>query len=306
MKPNSDKLDTPEKRQQTGLSLKGRAVALFSKMIIVTFLLKTIGFLGDRTESVYLLYVALIGAVFLLYINFFLAPRWGSDYTKGKKIIAVDAYSKALNDLRPPILYLRSFDDDAPPDFRAITNEGGRILSPEETIAEVANFIGPMVAIGRPGEELPELGAARLYAEDDEWQNVISEKISIARFIIVKFGVTKGLLWELEQVIKIARPENIIFYFGEGRRRDINRCYKNLCAVLPSNIPEQLFGQKFLFFDEDWSAYGCDHLAKVFLAIYGPVDIPEPLRDFLLSDAKLCENGPEELEYYRKGSIHNP
>ena len=37
---------------------------------------------------------------------------------------------------------------------------------------------GPFVAIGRPGEEVSEIGAARMYVEDDDWEVVVSDLLN--------------------------------------------------------------------------------------------------------------------------------
>jgi hypothetical protein len=50
-------------------------------------------------------------------------------------------------------------------------------LTEEEQLAMVMNEIGPFIAIGRPGEQWPELGAARMYVGDDEWQATINNLI---------------------------------------------------------------------------------------------------------------------------------
>ena len=85
---------------------------------------------------------------------------------------------------RPPVLYLRSFQDDTT--AAAYTKGSGMLslllpfasrmttLTEEEQLAMVMNEIGPFIAIGRPGEQWPELGAARMYVGDDEWQATIN------------------------------------------------------------------------------------------------------------------------------------
>ena len=41
--------------------------------------------------------------------------------------------------------------------------------------------VGPVLAIGRPGEKLAHLGAARLYVSDDDWQNVAHRLMASAQ-----------------------------------------------------------------------------------------------------------------------------
>ena len=61
-------------------------------------------------------------------------------------------------DARPLVLYLRSFRDDAIA-ARVTRIELGEFVTEEERLVEVMQPIGPVIAIGRPGE-LPDLGAA--------------------------------------------------------------------------------------------------------------------------------------------------
>jgi hypothetical protein len=69
-------------------------------------------------------------------------------------------------DSRPPVVYLRSFADDSKAanrlgiaaDLKANTEEG--------EIAEIVRSVGPLIAIGRPGEQVSYYGAARIYVGD--------------------------------------------------------------------------------------------------------------------------------------------
>jgi hypothetical protein len=48
--------------------------------------------------------------------------------------------------------------------------------------------IGPFVAIGRPGERLPQLGAIRLYVADPEWQEMVTRLMSEAALVVLRAG----------------------------------------------------------------------------------------------------------------------
>jgi hypothetical protein len=58
------------------------------------------------------------------------------------------------------------------------------------------------VAIGRPGEALPQLGAARTYASDAEWRAKVLAIMAASRLIAVIVGATPGLGWELGQIVE--------------------------------------------------------------------------------------------------------
>lgn len=109
-------------------------------------------------------------------------------------------------DPRPPVLYLRPFDEDLRQD-----RQGRRLrfvpapvmgLSLEQLISRLLGGLGPLVAIGRPGEALPPLGFARLYARDDEWQGSVLGLLDRAAAVVLVAGTSPGLLWELEQVLR--------------------------------------------------------------------------------------------------------
>ena len=101
-------------------------------------------------------------------------------YKSGKKHLIVSAEQALREDRRRPVVYLRSFLDDkitsqskqdpAMPFIR----DNDFLETEEEALAKVLQEVGPFVAIGIPGEELPELGAARTYVGDAEWKAVVS------------------------------------------------------------------------------------------------------------------------------------
>lgn len=71
--------------------------------------------------------------------------------------------------------------------------------------------VGPFVAIGRPGEPLPELGAARVYVGDTEWQDRVRQLMSSAQLVVLRGGGTAGLQWEVQNVFANVSPERIVF-----------------------------------------------------------------------------------------------
>ena len=120
---------------------------------------------------------------------------------------ALSADAAMARDPRPPVLYLRSFADDG----QTLIGEqpwwlrlGARVaapVSPEQEIAQLLAALGPVVAIGKPGEPLPELGAARLYVSDDQWQAKVQELMRKSALVVVRLGASPGLLWEIEQAL---------------------------------------------------------------------------------------------------------
>ena len=105
-------------------------------------------------------------------------------------------------DTRKPVLYLRPFSEDAVTfsGFDDRTYDGK--LRAEPLILEPFKILGPLVAIGRPGEDMPPWGgAARLYAGDD-WQSRFQELLDQAQLAVLFAGTSRNCLWELGQVFR--------------------------------------------------------------------------------------------------------
>ena len=93
-------------------------------------------------------------------------------FRRAKKHLAPSAATARSRDNRPPILLLRSFRDD---ETRVLlsgwsASPWGTNTTLEELVVDCLAGHGPVVAIGRPGEALPPLGAAREYVDHGSWQ----------------------------------------------------------------------------------------------------------------------------------------
>jgi hypothetical protein len=142
---------------------------------------------------------------------------------------------------KPPVLLLRSFTDDVagiPPNM-LIPRWTRRRKRLEETIGEQLTTAGPFVAIGKPGEQLPQLGASRLYVGDSEWQAVVQSYIAQSDLIIVIAGNTHWVQWELANVLKQDRIAGLLIVFPRITEADRNERWQNL---------------KPAFSDTSWSA----------------------------------------------------
>lgn len=112
------------------------------------------------------------------------------------------------DDPRPPVLLLRSFQDDslevrvhaeneATPVERLNIESFARF---EEVVAWALWKHGPIRAIGQPGTRLQPLGAVRDYYSDDQWQPAVRKYIDDSALIVFVVGRSPGLLWEVENV----------------------------------------------------------------------------------------------------------
>jgi hypothetical protein len=62
--------------------------------------------------------------------------------------------------------------------------------------------IGPVVAIGRPGERLQPLGASRDYLAASDWQTAVTTTIGDAALVVFVLGDSENLLWEFRKTIE--------------------------------------------------------------------------------------------------------
>ena len=155
-------------------------------------------------------------AVTVLVIGLFTLPLWGGLLAIGRRLAQPDAGRLLAADERAPVLLLRSFQDDHA--RISTTNLFSRLLyfgflrkmRLESAIADELNRIGPFIAVGRPGEKLPSLGAARAYLDDDAWQAQVLQWIHDARLIVIVGGTSHWVQWEMQQVGAQARLRQLV------------------------------------------------------------------------------------------------
>lgn len=138
-------------------------------------------------------------------------------WRRSRQYGALGADEAMRRDPRPPVLYLRSFADDGEALLGAPSawmRRGANLAAPvnaEQEMAEILDAVGPVVAIGKPGEPLPELGAARLYIADDQWQAKVQELMRMASLVVLRVGSSPGLLWEIEQSLAHLPRQRLVF-----------------------------------------------------------------------------------------------
>ena len=195
---------------------------------------------------------------------FFFCFIIGSAFMWGRRFLLKPASKVLSEDQRPPVLYLRSFKDDDITS-RPIRESALPVsFTEEEYLVDVLNDFGPCVAIGQPGEKLPDLGAARMYVANDQWQDKVKELLISSKLVVLRAGKTKNFLWEVEQSIKSIHPRNIIILIPKMKNiyvqfhRLANQAFPK---PLPENIGESsLFSgiaslHGYIYFDEDWTPH---------------------------------------------------
>ena len=155
---------------------------------------------------------ALVGLGILL-----VRTGWKHDVRGAGDVLATDT--------RPPVIYLRSFQDDVRSPIGGGFGLWLKVLmwfqpiSFEQELAAIMNRLGPFVAVGKPGEKLPELGANRFYFRDDEWQTRVAELVQRARLTVILYGGTANLWWEIDHVFRSVTPDRVVLLIPERGKR---------------------------------------------------------------------------------------
>jgi hypothetical protein len=157
-------------------------------------------------------------------------------------------------DPRPPILYLRPFRADRisfstpgqrigatikslsffvlGPLFASLIQNfapASRRRSAEEFLVSLLDPLGPVIAIGRPKESMPPLGAARMYL-GDEWKDVVQDYLKRSQLILMFAGTTTHFSWELQNVFRNDPfvPTILILPFFQHYRQPVVDKFVNL------------------------------------------------------------------------------
>jgi len=261
-------------------------------MVTIGWLLFFCGILATIVASA--AYIAEISVIFSLGANrgsdsWWIMPVWfaGSVGVStgvwcrriGRRILAVQAFDVRRNDSRPPILYLRSFQFDQ----SLLPVETLIPMTYEERLARRLNKVGPFVAIGRPGELLPELGAQRVYVGHDSWQQQVTDLMQCAGAVLVAAGGrSEGLRWEVDQATFVVEPERLLIFvpFGSSPKPSIQSCSRQAIydkfrrwaqQVFPKGLPAEIGDSCFIYFTSDWT----------------PCLLPRPRIPFLLGITRL-------------------
>ena len=142
-------------------------------------------------------------------------------FTRARRVLQPSADEARQGDPRPPILFLRSFLDDRYKLKERVRVDGvpiNQLLRMEEALAVRFHDFGPFLAVGEPGEGLPQLGAARAYLSDDLWQAAVLNWIRESRLIAMLCGPTHWIHWEMQNIIRFNRLGQVLLLLPPGRK----------------------------------------------------------------------------------------
>ena len=233
-----------------------RRILIASGLLILGGLLAKFSFLGnsDADALVILIPQKIIGIALII---------WAVKLLKvGRRMTAPNPEELLAIDCRRPVLYMRSFDHDQ----RTLDKQSllAKLYNPtgirtlvryEEQVSEWMSRIGPVIAIGRPGEALPELGAARVYVDDEGWQQKLLEMHRASALVVMQAGASEGLKWEIGKVFEPANFKPTLICFAPETRRSgpPERIYASFKEALRIHhdveLPATLNSSYVLWFD---------------------------------------------------------
>jgi hypothetical protein len=116
-------------------------------------------------------------------------------------------------DAQSPIVYLRAFKDDS-----GLSSLDGLHTVEERIVLALMSAKKRVVALGKPGEKLPPIGAERFYVDDDVWQSTISNWIDNCHAVVMIASVTDATGWEIEEVFRANRQDRFLILFVKTKR----------------------------------------------------------------------------------------
>jgi hypothetical protein len=165
---------------------------------------------------------------------------------------------------RRPILLLRAFREDAT-DVHHYGKHGmlwvfgaGRKRTFEQTVHDVFSPLGPLIAIGRPGEELPPLGASRLWVNHAEWQQRVDQLLGDCLFVVLIMGPTTGhdgLAWEARRVFQLPKPKKVILLLPPLPDAELKPRWEKYRELSGGRLPPFEGGELLAKFSRGWKCH---------------------------------------------------
>ena len=141
-------------------------------------------------------------------------------------------------DRRSSVLFLRDFRDDQVSLDRGVMPGWIREIDPGleqanlEDVLQACLSVGPLVAIGRPEDVAPPIGAARRYVRNDDWKGAALSMMKAAGLVVVGASESAGLTWEVGQLRDQGHLAKCVFVMPPSRARLSLRLAGRLMAQL--------------------------------------------------------------------------
>ncbi|MBX3115778.1 MAG: hypothetical protein KF808_00355 [Cryobacterium sp.] len=207
-----------------GVTLCGAVVVIWIAMDLISA-----GGAGILVASV----LIVIGTVLIDRCH--LLPRWIESRIRDRH------HAKFAAETTPEtVLYLRSFGDDRTLVYAPIASRSWcaplipqRVRFEELVESWTFNQASSVVAIGRPGERRPTLGAERTYWSDETWRDAVRRTAARCKAVILVAGVTEGLRWEIETLADMGVLGKTLLLLPPDSPENTRLRYERIAGSIP-------------------------------------------------------------------------
>lgn len=238
----------------------GLAMLLMTVTFIGRFVIQQINPSTDGDKFIF----GVISVLWMLFVTFVIIRLRNRFVRQAWQSVARTAEEELINPRsRRPILYLRSFQlDDRIGKTSWLEFLLGTVplANDEQQLTRELRKVGPVIAIGRPDEKLPPLGAARFYVSHDLWQKKVAEVAEESQLVLVATGTTEGLQWELSHLTTQVPAERLILWLhphllrisAAQREVEWQKFLAGPGKLFPKPLPSTLGEARFIFFTPNW------------------------------------------------------
>ncbi|MDH3691256.1 MAG: hypothetical protein OEU36_17570 [Gammaproteobacteria bacterium] len=232
----------------------GASLVVIAIIALLGLLAMIVVFEVADLEPIHSVVLVALGAILVLIVN--------KGFSVGPKVFASGVADTLRDDPRRPVLFLRSFSADEKGAREVDEDVYGYSFIPdmteEEAFTKVLRQVGPVVAIGRPGERLPQRGAARVYVSDDKWKAVVERLMRESRLVVIRAGSSAGLQWEFAKARDNLKPSQLILVApaDEHSYQDMRSWAQDALGI---TLPEYRLESKtmgslgnLIYFQEEW------------------------------------------------------
>ncbi len=183
----------------------------------------------------------------------------------GWRFVGPKSEDVILADTHLPVLYLRSFSDDRDglwgiirlsylPFFWAF-KFWKRPRTDESVLVSSLRHVGPVIALGRPGDKFQSFGAARICVDNEYWPTLVPLLMELCQFTVLSIGSSRGVSEELRMAASTCGPHKLILKLpGKILRR--RKLYSALRAELEQalrcSLPSRIGRAQYIRFKEGW------------------------------------------------------
>lgn len=84
----------------------------------------------------------------------------------------------------------------------------------ELELASALMNLGQLFAIGKPDEQIPEIGFERLYFSNDLWKEEVLKLMTDSVLIVYRPDSSDNVFWEFEQILNFNLQPKVIIWNG--------------------------------------------------------------------------------------------